>query len=48
MLPFGITAKVAYAPDLHTYGSGNASGKRQITTSEDNTTILVDLLRNTK
>ncbi len=42
MLPFGITAKVAYAPDLHTYGSGNASGAASaITTSEDNNTIYL-------
>jgi hypothetical protein len=26
LLPFGITAKIAYAPDLDAYGSGNNSG----------------------
>jgi hypothetical protein len=26
LLPFGITGKVAYAPDLHAYGSGNNKG----------------------
>jgi hypothetical protein len=27
MLPFGIVGKVAYAPDLQSYGSGNAKGR---------------------
>ena len=29
MLPFGITAKVAYATGLDSYGSGNNKGKTQ-------------------
>ena len=29
LLPFGVTAKIAYAPDLDAYGSGNNAGPTQ-------------------